>query len=37
MLVMCEPLVWFCINFKKNNKKKNLYQKFSNKMQHGAN
>lgn len=28
MLIICEPLVWFCINLKK---KKNLYQKFSNK------
>ena len=32
MLVTCEPFVWFCMN-----KKKNLYQKFSNKTQHGAN
>lgn len=29
MLIMCEPLVWFCINLTK--KEKNLYQKFSNK------
>lgn len=27
MLIMCKPLVWFCNNWKK----KNLYQKFSNK------